>query len=254
MIDKLKKALEGVELDFDIDDLQIMPKTDFNTMVEGYKTTIEETKTKSSQIGKELILKELKNDLGLDYEKRKDPEALKKAYIDKFGKQEAPNNQDIEALQKKYSIELEAKDSEMEAIKTNYKAESDNKVILDSLRAQFATYSDKTNYKTDDLVTIARSKSEFSVIDGKVFQSKNGEPLKNDLLQGITDESFAKSMMLDGYIKTAEGGRVVGDETKGGKYSMDEFIASQEAQGVNVNGIEFSENLVEAQKAGTIEV
>jgi hypothetical protein len=61
-------------------------------------------------------------------------------------------------------------------------------------------------------------------------------------------------MMKDGYIKKAEGGRVIGDETKGGKYSMDEFIASQEAQGVNVNGQEFAENMDAAMKNGTLDI
>jgi len=251
-LDKLKKALEGVELDFELNDLQIMPKSDFDTLVEGYKGEIESTKEKSQKIGQEILLKELKNDLGFEYEQRKNPENLKKAFIDKFGKSEE-SNQDIEALQNKFTAQLEAKEKEIETIKSSYKAESDNKTIIDSLRSSFKSFEDKTNYKIDDLVTIAKAKGEFTVVDGKVFQSKDGEPIKNDLYQPITIDKFASDMMQEGYIKKAEGGRVIGDETKGGKYSMDEFISSQEAQGVNTNSLEFSENMAEAQKNGQLE-
>ena len=246
MLDKLKKALEGVELDFNIDDFQIMPKSDFNTLVDGYKGEIESTKEKSQKIGKEILLKELKADLGFEYDQRKNPENLKKAYVDKFGKSDDVN-EDYTALENKFNTYREEKESEIDTIKSGYKKESDNKVILDTLRSNFAQFEGKTNYKTDDLVTIAKAKGEFSVIDGKVFQSKDGEPLKNDLLQGVTSDAFVNS------IKKAEGGKVLGDETKGGKYSMDEFIASQEAQGVNTNGLEFAENMAAAQKSGQLE-
>jgi hypothetical protein len=252
MIEKLKKALEGVEIDFSLDDLHIMPKDDFNTLVEGYKNTIEETKTKSSKIGQEILLKELKNDIGLDYDKRKDPEALKKAYIDKFG-QPKPNDEGIEELQKKFTKELADRDSKYENLVDSHKKESDSKTIKDALSKDFSNFADKTNYKTDDLVTIALSKSEFTVIDGNVFQSKDGEPLKNDSFQGITSTSFADSMMKDGYIKKAEGGRVIGDETKGGKYTMEQFISSAESSGENINGLEFAEKLDDAVKSGVIE-
>ena len=154
----------------------------------------------------------------------------------------------------RFTKELEAKDNEISSITSSYKLESDNKAIRESLKNDFAKFDGKTNYKTEDLVTIALSKNEFAVVDGKVFQSKDGEPIQNDLLQGITSESYANSMMLDGYIKQAEGGRVIGDETKGGKYSMDEYIASQEASGVNVNSLEFAENVAKAQESGKLEI
>ena len=253
MLDKLKQALEGKELDFNLEDLHIMPKSDFNTLIDGYKGEIESTKEKSQKIGQEILLKELKNDLGFDYEQRKNPENLKKAYIDKFGKPEQLGNEDVEALQAKFTKELETKEKEINNIKSTYKKESDNKIILESLRSNFSQFEGKTNYKVDDLVTIARSKGEFTVIDDKVFQSKDGEPIKNDMYQTVSSDAFVNTMMLDGYIKKAEGGRVIGNETKGGKYSMDEFIASQEAQGVNTNGIEFAENMAAAQKDGTLE-
>lgn len=253
-LEKLKKALEGQELDFKLDDFNIMPKEDFNTLIEGYKTTIEETKDKSSKIGQEILLKELKKDIGLDYERRKDPEALKKAYIEKFGAPEPTDNEDVKALQEKFSKELADRDSKYDSLVESHKRESDIKSIREALTNQFSSYKDKTNYKTEDLVTIALSNNEFSVVDGKVFQSKDGEPIKNDLLQGITPEAFAKNMMQGDYIKKAEGGRMSGDKTEGGKYTMEEFIAAQEAQGVNINGSEFTNNMNDAVKSGTLEV
>ena len=75
------------------------------------------------------------------------------------------------------------------------------------------------------------------------------------MIKGVTSDAFASSMMLDNnYIKKAEGGRVIGDETKGGKYSMDEFIASQEAQGVNVNSQEFAVNMDNAISSDTLQL
>jgi hypothetical protein len=251
MLDKLKKALEGKEIDFDINALQ----SDLDTLKQGYTDEIESVKVKSQKIGQEILLKELKNDLGFDYEQRKNPENLKKAYVDKFGVIDAPASEDIEALTNQFTKQLEAKDKEINSIKDTYKKESDNKLILESLKNSFSEFEGKTNYAINDLVTIAQSKGEFSVIDGKVFQSKDGEVLKNDLLQGVTSDAFASSMMLDNnYIKKAEGGRVIGDETKGGKYSMDEFIASQEAQGINSNSQEFAVNMNEAIKSDTLDI
>jgi hypothetical protein len=253
-IEKLKKALEGVEIDFSLDDLQIMPKSDFNSMIEGYKTEIEDTKVKSQKIGQEILLKELKNDIGLDFEGRKDPENLKKAYIEKFGKPES-RDEDIEALRNTFSKEMEAKNLEIESIRSSFKKESDDKIILASLKDSFDSFSDKTHYSADDLVTIAKSKGEFTVVDGKVFQSKDGEVVKNELLQGISVDSFASSMMKDGgYIKKVTGGKVLGDETKGGKYSLEEFYASQESQGISVNSEQAAENLNQAIINGKIEM
>ena len=251
MLDKLKKALEGKEIDFDVNALQ----SDLDTLKQGYNDEIESVKAKSQKIGQEILLKELKNDLGFDYEQRKNPENLKKAYADKFGVKDAPASEDIEALTSQFTKQLEAKDKEINSIKDTYKKESDNKLILESLKNSFSEFEGKTNYAINDLVTIAQSKGEFSVVDGKVFQSKDGEILKNDLLQGVTSDAFASSMMLDNnYIKKAEGGRVIGDETKGGKYSMDEFIASQEAQGVNVNSQEFAVNMDNAISSDTLQL
>ena len=251
---KLKKALEGVEIDFDLDSLKIMEQSEFDSMVEAYKGEIEDAKIKSEKIGQEILIKELKNDIGLDYEGRNDPENLKKAYIEKFGKPEGVN-EDIEALRATYTKQLEAKDSEMESIKSSFKKEADDRVIKQSLMSTFSQFEGKTHYKPEDLVALALNKGEFTVVDGKVFQSKDGEVIKNDLLQGTTVDSFAKSMMTDGgYIKKATGGKVVGDETKGGKYSLDEFYASQEAQGININSEQAAKNLNDAISAGKIEM
>jgi hypothetical protein len=164
MLDKLKEALGEKASEFNFDDFQIMPKSDFNTLVDGYKSEIEATKDKSQKIGKEILLKELKNELGFEYEQRKNPENLKKAYVEKFGKSDEVDA-DYTALETKFNSYREEKESEIESIKSTYKAESDNKIILDTLRSNFANFEGKTNYKTDDLVTIAKAKGEFSVID-----------------------------------------------------------------------------------------
>lgn len=253
-LDKIKKALEGVEIDFDLDALHVMPKSDFDTLVEGYKGEIEDVKVRSQKIGQELLLKELKNDLGFDYEGRKDPENLKKAYVEKFGAPES-RDEDIEALRATYSQQLQDKDAEIESVRQSFKKEADDRVIRESLTQSFSQFKDKTHYKAEDLVALALNKGEFSVVDGKVFQSKGGEVIKNDLLQGVTVDAFANSMMSDGgYIRKAEGGKVVGDETKGGKYTLEQFYASQEAQGISLNGEEAAKNLNDAIVAGKIEL
>ena len=251
MLEGLIKALEGKEIDFDVNALQ----SDLDTLKQGYNDEIEATKIKSQKIGQEILLKELKNELGFEYEQRKNPENLKKAYVEKFGLKDAPANEDIDALTNQFSKQLEAKDNEINSIKDTYKKESDNKLILESLKSSFSEFEGKTNYAINDLVTIAQSKGEFSVVDGKVFQSKDGEPIKNGMMQNVTSDAFASSMMLENnYIKKAEGGRVMGDETKGGTYSMEEFISSQAAQGINSNSQEFAVNMNEAIKSNTLSV
>jgi hypothetical protein len=258
-LDKLKEVLGDKASEFNFDDLQIMPKNDFELLVNNYKNEVETTKTKSNKIGREEILKELKNDIGLDYDQRKNPENLKKAYIEKFGAPEPSDNSDLEErfrLQgEKYALDLKESNDRFETLQSTHKKESDNKLIHEALTTSFAEFDGKTHYKTKDLVSLAKANGDFMVVNGDVFQSQDGEPKKNKLLQAITTESFAKEMMLeDGYIKKAEGGRVIGDETKGGKYSMEEFIASQEAQGVSALSLQFDENMSAAQKDGTLEV
>ena len=252
--EKLKQALEGLELDFNLDDLHIMPKADFTTLVDGYKAEAEDIKAKSQKIGQEILLKELKEDIGLDYEGRKDPAKLKEAYIAKFGAVDDSAEEQISALQSKYTSELEAKNEEINNIKSTYQAESDNKTIDEQLRKSFSSFAGKTAYSTEDLITIAKAKGNFSVVDGNVFQSKDGEVVKNDLLSPITSDSFVDTMMKGGYISEVKGGKILGDETKGGKYSLEEFISSQTSQGISEHGMEFAENLATAQKNGTVEL
>jgi hypothetical protein len=183
------------------------------------------------------------------------PEAFKKALEQKFTKVDGTPNEDIKDLQSKFDKALEEKDSEIESIKNTYKMESDNKTIRESLLNDFSEFGGKTNYKTEDLVTIALSKNEFMVVDGQAFKSKNGELIKNDLYQNIPSKSFANSMMLeDGYIKKVEGGRVIGDETKGGKYTLEQYVSAAESNGENVNGHAFAEKLDSDIKAGKVEV
>ena len=254
-VDKLKQALEGLELDFNLDDLHIMPKADFNYFGRWvYKAEAEEIKVKSQKIGQELLLKELKEDLGLDYESRKNPEKLKEAYKEKFGASTDDSAAEISALQNKFTKELELKNEEINSIKSTYQAESDNKTIDEHLRKSFSTFDGKTAYSTEDLITIAKAKGNFKVVDGNVYQAKDGEVVKNDLLSPVTSDSFVDSMMKGGYISEVKGGKILGDETKGGKYSLEEFIAAQAAQGINENGMEFANNLATAQANGTIEL
>lgn len=252
MLDKIKKALEGQELDFNLDDLHVMPKNDYTSLIEGHKNELEDVKSKSQKIGQEILLKELKNDIGLDYEQRKNPENLKKAFIDKFGKSD---DADIAQLQSNFDKLLSEKDNEIQSIKDGYKRDSDNRSIKESLIKEFSKFADKTNYKVEDLVVIAQNKNEFGVFDGNVLLSKDGEPIKNETYQTLNAERFVSNMMKDeGYIKPVEGGKIIGDKTKGGKYTMEEFISSQEAQGVNSNSLEFSKNLESAVSDGNIEL
>lgn len=265
MIEELKKALEGVEVDFNLDDFKILSNEDFTSMVEGYKGDIDEAKVKGEKsgqkVGQEILLKELKDELGFEYDQRKNPENLKKAYIEKFGKPEPlkDGNKDLEEQFKlqgdQYAKDLKERDDKYESLKLSHKRESDNKAIKEALTTSFSSFGDKTDYKVNDLVKLAVLENEFIVDDdGNVFQSIDGEAVKNDIHQKITHEAFSKTMMLDGdYIKKSEGGRVIGDETRGGKYTIETYVAAAESRGENVNGIDFAEKMEVDQKNGLIE-
>ena len=85
-INKLKEALGDKASEFDFEGVKIMTNSEFDGLVDTYKAEIESTKEKSQKIGQEILLKSLKEDIGLDYEGRKDPEKLKKAYRKVFSK------------------------------------------------------------------------------------------------------------------------------------------------------------------------
>ena len=252
-IEKLKEALGDKASEFDFDSVKIMTNVDFDTLVDGYKTEIESTKDKSQKIGQEILLKTLKEDIGLDYEGRKDPENLKKALLEKFGPKS--NDEDIETLRATYAKQLQDKDLEIQSVKGSFQKEADDRIIKESLVSAFGEFNGKTHYKTEDLVALALNSNEFKVVDGKVFQAKGGEVIKNDMLQGTTTDVFANSMMSqNGYIKEVTGGKVQGDQLKGGKYTIQQFYASQEAQGLNTSSEEVQNNLSEAIKAGKIDI
>jgi len=253
-INKLKEALGDKASEFDFEGVKIMTNSEFDGLVDGYKAEIETTKEKSQKIGQEILLKSLKEDIGLDYEGRKDPENLKKAFIEKFGKPES-TNEDVETLRATYAKQLQEKELEIESVKGSFQKQADDRVIRESLMKSFDGFKDKTHYKADDLVALALNSNEFKVVDGKVFQAKGGEVIKNDLLQGTTTDVFANSMMSDrGYIKEVTGGKIEGDKLKGGKYTIEQFYASQEAQGLNTNSEEVQSNLSAAITAGKIEL
>lgn len=262
-VEKLKKALEGLTLDFKLEDLSIMPSSDFETLVNNQKTEVETAKKngeKSGQdVGKQMMLKELKDDLKLDFDKRKDPEAFKAAFKAVIERPEAPDSKETEAqiraIQEKFNEELATEKEKFTNLELTHKTEADNTTVTKSLTDDFTKFVGKTDYKTSHLVTLAKSEAEFSIVDGKTMHTKNGEVVKDSLLQGVTSGAFVKKMMLDGgYIKEVKGGKIGKGNGANGKLNMEEFIAAQEEQGVDVNSMKFAENQEAAIKAETLDI
>jgi len=252
--EKLGVELEALQGAFD--GYKVMSNEDFDTLKTNLSTETEGLKEKyqleGQKVGKEILLKELKKQLNLEYEGRKSPENFVNAINEKFAN---ANSEEYAAKIKEVNASKQTLQEEFEAFKVEVKNQEEKRFVNDSLSKEFNQYNGKTSIDINDLMTLYKSKNSVK-FDGESLKIYQGDQLlKDDTLQPVSVSESVKSFVEGSYLSnpTAKGGRGEGDSTEPtGKMSHERFEERLKKQGLSPNSSEFMTEINNAYKSGLI--
>jgi len=253
--DELTKALdEKEEVTIELqEDLSVFTKTELESRDEVQKGA-------GIKIGKEIGVKEVRTEAGLDESVGKDPKKVAEAIFSKaVADAKIPANDKITELTKQNSLltqKLGEKDAEIEVERKKSSQVSTDRKILTAMP------KNRTSLLEDDEMLDAVKAKHIKEIDGNlVVIGKDGEPLRDSkttkpldlntgLLQIFTDRKWLTEE------KQQPGGRGGKDEkTPAGVFTKkSEVIAHYESEGKSINGeygAEIVAKLSELSKADT---
>lgn len=268
----IKAAVESSDtVKLKLDGIRIIKKgetvyseDDFTTLKTNHTTELKEKETYSQQVGRELVLKEMKETVGLEYDGRKDPskfiEAFKTKLTEEFGKPDEKVKSlevDLGKVRDEYAIikeDLKVKDDEIDTIKLDFKKKEDVGTINKSLSNAYKEKKDLFKYASDDTIDLYLLQNNVKVVEGVVIPvDENGEPRKNKLAstESIDNHFIAWAEKTDKF-KKPDGGR--GDDfTPGnGVMSTADFIKSMKAKGIEPGSSEAMRELQKAIKDKTV--
>jgi len=247
-VEAFTKALESesdTDFKLDTDNLIVRTKEEDSQFKENI---LESAKTEHYKAAMEIQIKNMKKDLGLEFEGKK-PEDLISAYKAKI----------LEDAKVEPNKKIEELNTSLETLRTQL-GEKDNE--LSQLQKTIET--DKRKYKAQSLIpdlpdSIGLSKEEATSL---YFMSheikedgiyKNGEKLKDSLEKPISFEDSIKSFVEEkGWNKTQPSGRGGGAQGSGGHSSLpttlDEYDAYIKEKGYSVGSQEANAVLAEMTK------
>lgn len=231
---------EEVELKLN-DDLVIRTKEEAETLETNIKN---ENFVKGETTGRELVLKEMKETLKLDFEGRKDPNkfieafkvhVLKDAAIEPSAKIDELTK-DITSLQTQLTESKNSFTTLQEQGQIKDQQLSIDNMILKEL-------PDKTTITKADMLTIFKSRNEMELTEGKLTFKKNGETLKDDLKNPLGIESIVKTFSQDFMVKV-NGGGDGNDETGNAQQgSLKAFQEEMKDNNIPAGSMEFNREL-----------
>lgn len=242
----------------------VYSEEDFTTLKTNHTTELKEKETYSQQVGRELILKEMKDTVGLEYEGRKDPEKFIEAFKSKMTKELGEPDVKVKSLEgdlgkvrEEYNIlkgELEGKNDEIENIKLDFKKKDDVTMINKSLSNAYKEKKDLFKYASDDTVKLYLLENSVKVVEGVVIPiDENGESRKNKLasVESLDNHFFEWAENTDKFNKP-NGGR--GDDFKGGNgvMSTSDFTKAMKAKDIPEGSAAFQRELQKHLKEGTV--
>lgn len=208
--------------------------------------------------GREIAIKEARNELGLDFQ-GKTMANLLNAHKDLVLKDSAVEpNEKIKGLQSdldavRNSFESQTADFDLFKNETK-KAQSLNKIndqILGSMEGEFSLVK-------SDLLTLFNAKHSSQINeDGKLEFSQNGTVLKNDTTRSLLNVQEVVSAFTKDFAKNTQkpGGGGGGDDKGGGSQSsMEKFIKEMEGNNIAPGGSEFNEEMQKRINAGTLKL
>jgi len=231
---------EEVEIKLN-DNLVIRTKEEAETLETNIKN---DSFGKGETTGRELVLKEMKETLGLDFEGRKDPNKFIDAFKSHVLKDaEKEPNEKIEELTKDITslqTKLVASQDAFKSLEIQNKKESQqsniDEMIMDAL-PENAIISKK------NMLTIFKSGQEMELDDKKLVFRKNGEILKDDLKNPLGIESVVKTFS-EPFIAKTNGGGDGGDEPGNAKAgSFEAFEQEMKDNNVNAGSLKFNQEI-----------
>lgn len=214
-------------------------------------------RNEAKQTGVEVAIKEWRDKLGLDFQGKNMEtftEALKtKVLADAKIEPEEKLKKvltDLETIKQSNQALL----SEKEKLQNEFSGYKNNFLIQSELSKVLPT---NTILPQEDVLTILKSKFDFSVTDGKIEVKANGEVLKNPTtLEPIPVKDVLNKFFTENptYLKPVEGGAGAGDSGAGGtKQTLDKFIEEMQGKGVALNSEQFNKEYEARSKAGLVE-
>lgn len=252
-------------VNIDLSGVKVFKSDDYNTLLDNHSKELENKQTYSNQVGREEILKELKNNLGLEYEGRKDPnkliEAIKAMKAEEAGIK--PDEQLAESLKKVEAYEKAIADKETSlkewegkynGLVEEYTKKESNQFINGSLSKEFEKYSDKAILPKEDIVTLYRAKRGLKKEENNIhLVDSNGEIIKDELRNPLSlADDFGQFM--SNYVKKPRGGRGEGDKAEGGKMTLDRWEKSYKQSNPTAGSSEMNRAMSQAIQDKIIEM
>lgn len=221
---------------------------------ENFGAREENIKKEARQAGLEIAIKNARNELGLEFEGKKDLTPLLTAYKAKIESEATiePNEKydslkkDFEALQN-ISKDWETKYNNLDS---EYKKKDQQRTINSSL---LKAIPENTTISREDVLSLIKSKNDFQIGDNGVEWMKNGEVQKNtNTLNPLGVEEFMKDLVKP-YLKPVEGGAGGDDSKKGGQAtSLDVFNERMEKQSIKMGSAQYNEEMSKAINNGSL--
>lgn len=260
--DTVKLKLDGIRLIKKGE--TVYSEEDFTTLKTNHTTELKDKETYSQQVGRELILKEMKETVGLEYEGRKDPskfiEAFKSKLTKELGEPDVKVKSlegDLEKVRTEYATledDFKKKDVEIADIKLDHKKKEDVGTINTSIQAAYKEKKDLFKFGSDDTAKLYLLENSVKVVEGVVIPvDENGEPRKNKLrsTESLENHFFEWAEKTDKF-KKPDGGR--GDNFKGvnGVMSTSDFTKAMKSKGIEAGSSEFQRELQKQMKEGAV--
>jgi hypothetical protein len=231
----------------DLDNFVISNKTD-------YESRLSNIKRENQQAGLEIAIKNARNELGLEFEGKKDLKPLLEAYknhIEKEAKIE-PNQKydtlksDFEKIQG-IASEWETKFNDLQG---TYKKREQQRTIDNTL---LSSIPDNTTIPKDDVLAILKAKVDFNIGDDGLEIIKDGVVQKNEsTLNLLSPNEFMKDFITP-YLKKPEGGAGGKDSGSGGREtSFDLFNKQMEDKGISQGSEAYNVEMSKAIQSGTL--
>jgi hypothetical protein len=219
-------------------------------------TKEENIKREAKQAGLEIAIKKARNDLGLDFEGKKTLEPLLEAYAKKIEAEAKKDpNEKYDSLKSDFE-KLQGMNAEWEQkymnLENTYKQREQTRTINEKL---LNAISDNTTIPKEDILAIAKARTDFKVGENGIEIIKDGQVLKNEQnLNPLTVDEYMKDFVKP-YLKPVEGGAGGKDSRSGAnETSFEMFEKRMEEKGINVGSSEYNAEMSKAISNGTLKL
>lgn len=247
---KLSEMLSSEEKhSVDLSGRMILPKEDYDLRI----TNIQ---SESEKKGEELLLKRLKEDNGLDYEGRKDPNnfvTALKAKIEAESKIEPEKRySDLKSDFEKLQGLKETAELNFTSLQENVIKEKNDFKINSSLIKEIP---DNTIIDPKKIVTLLKTEHNFNISDNGIEIIKDGKVLKNEsTFAPLTASEFMKDAIKP-YLKAVDGGAGGRDNPENFKSgSMEAFDKEMVAKDINIGSEAYSQEMFKRVKDKTLTI